>query len=999
MKYQNLNLARRLLALLLVLCTLLTFAACGDEEPAQNTDAPAATTPGATGETVVTIKNSVGTPLEGVQVYVYEDDTQAELVSFATTDAEGKATCLTEGEGNVAVLSGTAPGYKLETSYPLTGEATDITLAPFAAAEAGKLPADVKFDLGDPMVNFTLTDLDGTTYTAAEVLKEKKALVLNFWFTTCDPCAAEFPYLQKAYDAYKDSVALLAVNPYETDTADKIAAFVTEKQLTFPVVDADVSWASGMNITAYPTTVIIDRHGYIAFAHTGTVTEEGVFEKLFGYYGAEEYTQLITDDIDELPLTEEEKPKESEEGLVYDNAKEPIEFGGTLEFEAKIPAGKTTYYNVYKVSGTILTIKQADIAVEYDGKTYEAKNGVVSFPVVTDDVTIPVKLAITNKGAETAAFDVKFSYPAGTLDNPHTLKMGALTTKVEKGNDKGVVYEYKATKNGTVTMYITSVSGGAKAGFSLFNKSNSAMRNSDEDATGSKNTVSIALNKGDVLQVTVSVLPNEKNEYPAATIKSQISFKESSGPTTKPTQAMVTYKVTVKAGTKALSNVKLTFTAGKTTKTLTTNSKGVAQLKVRQDACTVKLTCPKGYIADALQYNLTAKSPSLTIKLTKEEEHSTEVGETPTDYSVKVINGAGKAQKNITVSYYLGDEKVKSVKTNSKGIAAATLMDGTYTIKLSGTTLKYDTKSAYVTVAKPSIEILLANERGSEKEKITCPLTEKSKAAYVVEEGATYVPVKPGERSYFLFTPERNGVYRISTSSSYAKVGYYGASIHFIQTNNMATDLENNAFTVEVRDVGPSFVIGVDAATNIDATVLLITRVGDPGWSIADEPWYVYENTHTPKAYSLPKGTTLKNVDITKTFKLVYNSTDGYYHKDTKNGPIVYLRFGSEAPYVAFADILANFHISAYLYDSAGNFQKKEEYTEAMAAYNNCVDSAEAVYPLTKDLEYIIKSYGNHQGWWNPESPGYLFEDDDGNPLPNINLDIAWMFALCYAEK
>ena len=178
MKHNNFTIARRLLAFLMVLCTLLTFAACGGDEPAE--DAGTAPTPGTTGEVALTIKNSVGAPLEGVQVYVYEDDTQAELVSFATTDAEGKVTCQTEGEGNVAVLSGTAPGYKLEKSYALTGEATEIVLAPFAATEAGKLPADQKFDLGDPMVDFTLTDLDGKTYTASEMLQEKKAIVLNF---------------------------------------------------------------------------------------------------------------------------------------------------------------------------------------------------------------------------------------------------------------------------------------------------------------------------------------------------------------------------------------------------------------------------------------------------------------------------------------------------------------------------------------------------------------------------------------------------------------------------------------------------------------------------------------------------------------------------------------------------------------------------------------------------------------------------------------------------
>ena len=624
----------------------------------------------------------------------------------------------------------------------------------------------------------------------------------------------------------------------------------------------------------------------------------------------------------------------------------------------------------------------------------------ISFPVKTDDVTIPVELVITNKGQKDAAYTVNFSYPEGTLSNPHTLKLGDLTTKVEKGNDQGVVYEYKATKNGTVQMYLTSVTSGVKAGFSLYNLNTSVMRNSDEDATGSKNTVSVDVKKGDVLQVTVSVLPDEKNEYPAATIKSHVSFKETTGTTTKPTVADVTYKVTVKAGTKVLSGVKLTFAVGSKSKAVTTNSKGVASAKLPAGTCTVKLTVPKGYIAEKLQYTVDSAKPTLTIQLEKEElPPQDEPGDIPTDYSVKVVDGSGKGQKGITVALYSGSKKAGSAKTDSKGVAKLTLMDGTYSVKLSGTTLKYDEKTAVVSVAKPSAEIVLAKEQGTKKEKITCPVLNKSRAAYVVNEGATYVTLKPGERNYFLFTPSKDGVYRITTTSSYAKVGYYGGSIHFIQAANLAENLENNAFTVEVKDVGPTFVLGVDAATNMEATVLLVTRVGDPGWSVADEPWQTYKGTHTPKNYTLPDGTKLTNMDITKTYKLVYNSTDGYYHKDTKNGPVVYLRFDSKAPYVSFADILNNFHVAAYLYDGAGKFQKKEEYTECMTAYNDCTDKDEGVYPLTKDLEYIVKQYGKHQGWWNPESPGYLFKDADGNPLPNVNLDSAWMFALCYASK
>lgn len=983
-----------------LVCAVLILVGCLVFIPGKpDAEAPADAPVGETTTATITVTNRLEAPIADAQVYVYEDDTLTEMVTFAQTDADGKATVTLNGADNVAVLKGTAPGYQVEASYPLEGDTT-IVLDALASYET--IPTDAKIDLGDPMMNFTFTDMEGNTYVASDVLKEKKALVLNFWFTTCEPCAAEFPFLQKAYDTYKDSVALLAVNTYDTDDADAINAFVKEHKLTFPVVDADPVWASVLNVAGYPTTVVIDRYGFVAFYHTGTITEEGVFEKMMAYYSAEDYVHTVASEVSELK-TAEDAPKEDEEGLIYDNKEEPIDIGGTLTFEAKVPAGKTTYYNVYKVSGTSLVLEAENVTVEHldDEKVYEPKDGVIEFPVTTDDVTIPIKLAITNKGDKTATYTVNFVYPGGALANPFDLKMGDFTTQVEKGNDQGVFYEYKATANGTVTMYVKSVTKGVKYTFSLYNLNTYAYLTLDEDSVkkDGKQAVSIKVNKGDVLRVTVSTLPDDKNEYPAATIKSNIAFKAGAGTAATKPVADVTYKVTVKAEGKALSGVKLTFTSGSKSKSATTNSKGVASAKLPAGSCLVKLTCPKGYIAETLQYLISSTDPNLTISLTQEEQLSTDVGNTPTDYSVKVVDGSGKVQKDITVSFYLGDKKVKSVKTNSKGIAAATMMDGSYTVKLTGTTLKYDQKAAVVTVGKPSIEILLAKAKGTAKERIECPVVGAARAAYVVKEGATYLDgLRPGERNYFLFTPERNGQFRISTTGMYAKVGYYGGSVHYIQVNNMAKDIENNAFTVEVRDVGVTFVIGVDAATNIDATVLSIVRVGDPGWSVADEPWHVYEGTHTPKKYSLPSGTTLKNMDITKSYKLVYNSTDGYYHKDTKNGPIVYVRFNSEAPYVSFADILKNFHISAYLYDAAGNFQKKEEYTECMTAYNNCVDSKEGVYPLTKDLEYIIKTYGEHQGWWVSDHPGFLFEDGDGNPLPNIKLDMAWLFAMCYAD-
>ncbi len=983
---------RRLLCLLVALCLLLGIAGCAGT--------------GGEGTYTVEVFNEAGTPLAGVDVYIYRDESREDLVWFDKTDETGKLTFTDEAKkSRVAVLADVPSGYQVEECYALEGETTRITL-PI------QLPTDVDlskttFGLGDIICDFTVTAADGKDYTLSQLLKEKNAVVLNFWYIECQPCKAEFPYLQEAYEKYGDDIALVAMNPVNADNAN-IAQFQSSLKLTFPMAACDAKWERAMQIVGYPTTMVVDRYGMITFIHSGSITDATPFETLFAFYGAEDYTQTVAKTLDDLAsnLSGENNAGEDtsgEENAATGAEDDPIDIGGTLEFDATVPAGGVMHYNVYKVSGTILTIESADAYVTYNGETYQPKNGVVSFPVSAPDVNTPAKLAIGNKGKSEAIFKVTFAYPGGTQSNPLALVMGDLTTELKKGNDQGVFYTYKATQPGTVTLTPVSATKGVEYDFVLYNLDTSAYRTLSEDGVkgaDGKTTLSIPVNAGDTLQLTVGTLPDSENEYPAATIKSRLSFSKGAGTANDDnTKKPITYTLTVKDdGGKPLSGVSFAITVAGKTQTIKTDAAGVASAALTAGDYTAVLTVPAGYIAEKTRFNLTAKAPSVQITLEKEAvDNST--GTIPTTYTVKVVDAAGKAQTGVTVQFYQGNAKKGEQKVNSQGVATVTLMDGTYTLKLTGTSLFYDEKAAVVTAAKPSTELLLAQKYdSSKKETVSCPVSNKEQPAYYVSEGSTYVDLTVGGRSYFLFEPTRSGTFRITTTNSYAKVGYYGGSIHFLQSQNLAEDLSGNAYTISLKEVGPTVVIGVDAASNVSGTVLQITRVGDAAWSVTDEPWVEYKGTTTPSPYTLKLsgGEKLTYVDMTAaSFKLVYNDNDGYYHKDSKNGPIVYLKLGAKAPYVSFADLLAKYHMGAYLYDSSGNFLRKEEYTLCMQKYVDCMDETEEVYPLTKDLEYMIRQFGAHQGWWDATNENtYLFAE-----LKGANPDLLWMFALCYPSK
>jgi peroxiredoxin len=130
-----------------------------------------------------------------------------------------------------------------------------------AIAGAGPLaPANTAPD-------FTLRSLEGKNLRLGE--QRGQVVLVNFWATWCGPCRQEMPHLNKLYEKYKSSgFVLLGVN---VDDDSRQAAGVANKLgVKFPVLpDADKRVSKQYDLSAMPSTVLIDRDGRVRYLHRG----------------------------------------------------------------------------------------------------------------------------------------------------------------------------------------------------------------------------------------------------------------------------------------------------------------------------------------------------------------------------------------------------------------------------------------------------------------------------------------------------------------------------------------------------------------------------------------------------------------------------------------------------------------------------------------------------------------------------------------------------------
>ena len=95
-----------------------------------------------------------------------------------------------------------------------------------------------------------------------------KVVFLNFWRTSCGPCIAEMPGIERLYDSLRgENIFFLSVSDYETP--DAVRGFMVKNRLRIPVYLAGNDLPQDLPAVGVPATYVMDREGRAVFRLVG----------------------------------------------------------------------------------------------------------------------------------------------------------------------------------------------------------------------------------------------------------------------------------------------------------------------------------------------------------------------------------------------------------------------------------------------------------------------------------------------------------------------------------------------------------------------------------------------------------------------------------------------------------------------------------------------------------------------------------------------------------
>lgn len=164
-----------------------------------------------------------------------------------------------------------------------------------------------------------------------------------------------------------------------------------------------------------------------------------------------------------------------------------------------------------------------------------------------------------------------------------------------------------------------------------------------------------------------------------------------------------------------------------------------------------------------------------------------------------------------------------------------------------------------------------------------------------------------------------------------------------------------------------------------------------------------FEGTYVPESFEiLPEDIReMEQLDLTKVYSLSA-SVAGIYRLEDWEDSLLVLDFTDDT-YVNLSKLVESTELFVPVETEDGvEYQCCNEllqsYIDNAWIWEISQEKTRTLYPLTEELEWILKSLADQYGWFNPESEGYLFlveAEGEEEPTP-LEEDSLWLFSCHY---
>lgn len=279
------------------------------------------------------------------------------------------------------------------------------------------------------------------------------------------------------------------------------------------------------------------------------------------------------------------------------------------------------------------------------------------------------------------------------------------------------------------------------------------------------------------------------------------------------------------------------------------------------------------------------------------------------------------------------------------------------------------------------------NEGGNEGGNDEDPDANYSLSDTAIQLGTASYPIAPTfEYTVYEFAPAETGRYTFTSPD--ANVALVSNNGMWITVGSVTSAIESSivtdtTFVWDCTSIGQTIWVAAEKLSDSAATVeITVTR---EELAIVEYEKREYTNTVTPEAFTFTgDAAALLYVNtLDSTCDEAVLGDDGYYHLNSKNGPILLVDLDDEI--MNLADALSYGQLREVVYNG-DEVEYIMDYNAAFSAYYECADEETGLYPLTADLMTMYQKIGASKGWYGKD--GWL----------GGLLDDAWMFCCYYLE-